>query len=511
MTPVGTGAIPGNPERLRYGIEGLARTADVMGRLNDRVAELLVPGRSRAVEGVTGDLTEVVTLIQRAHTRFSRTGAALEEYHRQLARAHEAGDEAQRQIAVLEAELSDPLDEEHSAELTAQRLRANLSIIEIRNDVERHAEHTITQIQPFLADLNDGLFRTIGSFAERSLGWTQTAEEWTERVFASAWGSLKRIISTVRSSVTSVNVLLNASLVVGALNPAFGMVGLAATLGAVGFAIRSILSDVVRPAPTVRRIPIEVQGTTEPGWIGDALVDTVEVDRLSSMVPPAWAPEVADSGETVIKVTKVVGVDGSVRWRVVLPSTQEWLTTWPGVDRGMTNDLDANIALMLTPMLKTQYERGVLEALAQAEVQREDPVMLVGFSQGGIMAGHLAAYNTSYNWESIVVSGAPIDGMPIPAHTSVVSVQHRGDPVHHLDTFISASGARLNVFNWMTLAVEARGDGSLAAKHSAATYADSLRREGDRVLERFPGLSAFFVTEGAAAGSATTYYGWAEQ
>lgn len=48
---------------------------------------------------------------------------------------------------------------------------------------------------------------------------------------------------------------------------------------------------------------------------------------------------------------------------------------------------------MMTPSLRSQYERAILEAMKQAGVGADDPVMLVGFSQGGIVAGHVAAYN----------------------------------------------------------------------------------------------------------------------
>lgn len=110
------------------------------------------------------------------------------------------------------------------------------------------------------------------------------------------------------------------------------------------------------------------------------------------------------------------------------------------------NDLDSNLALMLAPSLCSQYDRAVLAAMQQAGVGPNDPVMLVGFSQGGIMAGHLAAYNSDDNWDAVVVAGAPIDSMPIPSTTTVVSVQHSGDPVPRLDSMPRAAQDELDQY-----------------------------------------------------------------
>jgi len=55
----------------------------------------------------------------------------------------------------------------------------------------------------------------------------------------------------------------------------------------------------------------------------------------------------------------------------------------------------------------------------------DDPVMLTGWSQGGIMAGTLASDpDCAFNIQAIFVSGAPIDAMNIPDSVSVLSVQH---------------------------------------------------------------------------------------
>ncbi|MEK8227075.1 hypothetical protein NKG05_14865 [Oerskovia sp. M15] len=69
----------------------------------------------------------------------------------------------------------------------------------------------------------------------------------------------------------------------------------------------------------------------------------------------------------------------------------------------------------------------VLQAMENAGIGPDDHVMMVGFSQGGILAGKLAADpDVPFNIEAIVVAGAPIDAMDIPSDVSVVALQHRG-------------------------------------------------------------------------------------
>jgi hypothetical protein len=100
------------------------------------------------------------------------------------------------------------------------------------------------------------------------------------------------------------------------------------------------------------------------------------------------------------------------------------------------NDLDSNLALMLmdNPVLRTQYERAVKQALEDAGVAPGSDVVWSGFSQGGIMAGNLGADSAlPYNTVGVVTNGAPIDGFDIPDHIPVLQVEHYADPVPMLD------------------------------------------------------------------------------
>ncbi|GAA1941740.1 hypothetical protein [Agromyces allii] len=169
--------------------------------------------------------------------------------------------------------------------------------------------------------------------------------------------------------------------------------------------------------------------------------DAEAVDRIDSMddlvALEGYSDKMGGSSQTVVDIMRVEG--DPPRYIVTLPSTQDWQVAgvFFGEDMngdGAVNDLDTNIVLRLFPEVRTQYERAVLEAMRQAGIQPTDPVLLVGFSQGGILAGHLAANRSDeFNFQGVLAYGAPIDDMAIPPKTEVVSMQHHDDVVHTLD------------------------------------------------------------------------------
>jgi len=117
---------------------------------------------------------------------------------------------------------------------------------------------------------------------------------------------------------------------------------------------------------------------------------------------------------------------------VSLPSTQDWQL---GPDAGALNDRDSNAALMMdNPLVRTVYERAVLEAMSDAGIPPGSDVVLTGFSQGGIMAANLAADRTfPYNTVGVVTNGSPVDSFDIPQDIPVYAFQHVTDIVPTLD------------------------------------------------------------------------------
>lgn len=338
--------------------------------------------------------------------------------------------------------------------------------------------------------------------------------EWAENFFTDLVSAIVDIIATV------LTVLLVVLLVVVALIAAVALLGalllapglllpLLLALGAVVVLIVAVrvLSDTAKETPTVEPYePPRDAGSTEgvEGVFGEA----------------AFVDDLGGADQTVVKIEKIVAADGSVSWRIVRPSTQDWqalASTMSGEDfalfqamqdSGKVNDVDSNMALVLFPSLRTQYERAVVEAMEQAGIRGGpdgEPVMLVGFSQGGILAGHLAANRSdAYNFEAIVVCGAPIDNMPIPGSTRVISVKHEGDPVPTLDFFTDPPVQD----NWETITDTAPGNPSAVDEiHNAAQYGQTLEAHLQD-LEDLDDLDQFFG--GSGNFSEAEYYAWHE-
>ena len=75
-------------------------------------------------------------------------------------------------------------------------------------------------------------------------------------------------------------------------------------------------------------------------------------------------------------------------------------------------------------------------------------VMLVGSAQGGVTAAEVASSARSDRFviDQVVTAGAPSSQVPrIPAHTHVLSLEDRADPVALLGSLINAGAQRLTV------------------------------------------------------------------
>lgn len=84
----------------------------------------------------------------------------------------------------------------------------------------------------------------------------------------------------------------------------------------------------------------------------------------------------------------------------------------------------------------TTYEKAVIEALRRAGVRPDDPVMLVGHSQGGMIAVNTAeqlSHTHEFHVTTIVTAGSPIGHLHVPAGVSVLALENDGDMIPHCD------------------------------------------------------------------------------
>jgi hypothetical protein len=133
-----------------------------------------------------------------------------------------------------------------------------------------------------------------------------------------------------------------------------------------------------------------------------------------------------------ISVAFVTGADGRRRAIVDIPGTKSWV---PGPVPDVTS-VDTDVLAIAGH--STSYERGVFAALADAGVGRDTEVMLVGHSEGGIVAADAAidaAASGRYRITHVVTAGSPVGDIAerLPGTVSMLCLENDADIVPRLD------------------------------------------------------------------------------
>ncbi|MGI5145118.1 alpha/beta hydrolase [Plantactinospora sp. CA-294935] len=143
----------------------------------------------------------------------------------------------------------------------------------------------------------------------------------------------------------------------------------------------------------------------------------------------------SDAGEPdQIDVRVITHPDGSTAYVVDIPGTKEMNMPW-SADSPFLNDMGTNVHVLGGDTTSRQH--AIAEALKMAGAGADDPVMLVGHSQGGMVAAQ-AAQDTAtgafpYNVTHVVTAGSPIGNTDIPAGVQVLALENARDIVPHLD------------------------------------------------------------------------------
>jgi hypothetical protein len=143
----------------------------------------------------------------------------------------------------------------------------------------------------------------------------------------------------------------------------------------------------------------------------------------------------ADQGEVDVRTIEQRMPDGRIQrsYIVDIPGTKDWQVN-PAGDREHLNDLGTNLHALAGET--TTYQRGIAEALRRTGVQPSDPVMLLGHSQGGMVAMHAAdefVQSGQFNVTHVVTAGSPVARMPVPPSVQVLSLENQHDIVPHID------------------------------------------------------------------------------
>jgi hypothetical protein len=251
-----------------------------------------------------------------------------------------------------------------------------------------------------------------------------------------------------------------------------------ATLIADGDPLRAAQTVVVEDpgladdAAAVIGLPALAAGATRILPDGHGVARDLGVDtRGPAARPPRSLPDVLDdlvvraedtSHHGAIDVRVLTLPDGSRRAIVDISGTKSW-TPLPTSD---VTSLTTNGRALIGR--SGAYEGGVLAAMRRAGVRRTDQVMIVGHSEGGIVAvttARDALATGEFDVTHVVTTGAPIGRTiaSLPPRVQVLALENNRDVVPHLDGV--ANPDRANV---VTVSAR-RGDGTIVGDHRLDT------------------------------------------
>lgn len=215
---------------------------------------------------------------------------------------------------------------------------------------------------------------------------------------------------------------------------------------------------------------------TDVRGLGDLMNGSSEIDRIGG-------DDFSD-----IRIVESAGPPKS--YIVQIPSTQVW-----NPDAGpAANDSTSDVVAMQGE--QTALASAVLDAMRAAGISSTDPVMLEGFSLGGITAGLIASDpSVPFNITHVATAGSPVARYDIPDDVQVLSLEFDEDPVARLDgrenpdraNWTTVQGDAPRLIDPATQELEEDGPG-IAFSHNSHRYeefADHVASAGDPSVDAF--------------------------
>lgn len=116
------------------------------------------------------------------------------------------------------------------------------------------------------------------------------------------------------------------------------------------------------------------------------------------------------------------------------------------------------------------------ETMKQAGIQPDDPVEIVGHSQGGIIAAAAATdFQDKYDIQHIATLGSPIANFEIPEKTRVTAIEMDDEGIAALD-----GEANPHTENWLTIRCSVHEEDAPKRAFPGAEVSDSSRRRTPR-------------------------------
>ncbi|MEN5075600.1 hypothetical protein ABE437_17410, partial [Isoptericola cucumis] len=209
------------------------------------------------------------------------------------------------------------------------------------------------------------------------------------------------------------------------------------------------------------------------GTVAEALARTADLYPHGSGIvgrPGAGAPA------GTVAVEEVTHDDGSTSWTVLVPGTQTSVSA--------SNPFDGLTDLELMADRAADVTDGVTRALAEAGAARDEPVVLVGHSLGGIAAVALAsspAFRARHRVGGVVTAGSPTATFRTPAGVPVLHLENDEELVSPLDGRSTAENPAAPDRVTVGRALRASADpadraasGSLSLAHAMPTHLRTL-------------------------------------
>jgi hypothetical protein len=245
-----------------------------------------------------------------------------------------------------------------------------------------------------------------------------------------------------------------------------------------------------------------------------------------------------------IRVDRVVGPDGAVSWQVLVPGTQTELIPEPALpqpaggplaaDPGWAvplpypgtvlrqpanaivndNPFDWGTNLQAFTGMDTAVQDGVIQAMEQAGVPPDEPVLLVGHSQGAMTTMRLAqdpAFTERFEVRSVITVGGPVGHIDTPEGVAVLNIEHVDDLTSGLEnTANPVEPGRTTVIRDLAASPDPADQGvtSVAQSHDIPAYVRTARMID---ASTDPAVRAWFaasqdVLGGPGDASSSRYY-----
>jgi hypothetical protein len=245
------------------------------------------------------------------------------------------------------------------------------------------------------------------------------------------------------------------------------------SLEAFGVDLLAIVAWVLGPSAVTRFVTAVTTGVNAPVLI-DTVVSVQQTDTQQVAQPVGLEDMIsriprAGEGNSQIRIERF-GAENPVYY-VYIGGTID-----ASIDPAQEPfDMSSNVEAIAGQNSASQ--RATVQAMREAGIRASDQVILVGHSQGGLIAARIAE-SEQFRVTEMVTVGAPIHAVSLPASTEVLAIEHKEDIIPSLSG-VAVAGATLGAASSLTIARSVTGlpseRGDALPAHNLSNYIDTGR------------------------------------